>query len=268
MSAQAQAVMQQPALDAPPIASHDVAVRLRRVPTKNDGIPSGAGATSEAPAPRLEARETVLREQAVPKPARRVFPVAEFASELDPAVVKARYLVGPTDPMMVFVGDLDDRHGPDLLIRAMPAILKNHPQVRLVIVGDGQLMWPLKVMSRYMLLDYAIRIVGHVAGRDVRELIAAADVIAVPSRARTEDWQILAGWSARRPVVATHAVAASLCKHEEDSVLVYGNAGSCVWGIERILYDSELGRRIGQAGHQKVVEGILDPPAAEASTEV
>lgn len=186
------------------------------------------------------------------EPPARSFPFEEFASDLDPAVVKARYLVGPVDPTILFVGDLDDRHGPDLLIRAMPSLLKNHPQTRLVIVGDGPLIWPLRVMSRYMLLDYAVRIVGHVDGREVRELIAAADIMAVPSRVKTEDWQILAGWSAHRPVVASNHVSEDLCRHEEDSVLVYPNPGSCVWGLERVLFDADFGRRIGERGYQRV----------------
>jgi len=187
------------------------------------------------------------------EPPKRSFPIEEFVSKLDPAVVKARYQIGPIDPVVVFVGDLDERHGPDLLIRAMPPILKNHPQTRLVIVGDGPMIWPLRVMSRYMLLDYAVRIVGHVGGREVRELIAAADIMAVPSRSKTEDWQILSGWSAQRPVVATYAVAEELCRHEQDSVLIYPNPGSCVWGVERVLHDPDFGRGIGQRGYARVV---------------
>ncbi len=203
---------------------------------------------SEMP-PRHEVPET---EHRPPEPPPRTFPVEEFASSLDPGLVKARYLVGPIDPTIVFVGDLDERHGPDLLMRAMPAVLKNHPQTRLVIVGDGPLIWPLRVMSRYMLLDYAVRIAGHVEGREVRELVAAADVVAVPSRVKTEDWQILAGWSAHRPVVATNIVSDHLCRHEEDSIIVYPNPGSCVWGLERALFDAEVGRRIGERGYQRV----------------
>lgn len=263
MSAQPQAAAEQSALEVPRLSPEDMPVRLRRVYARSEATSPEATTHSMTSAPLVEANAPNPDEALAIKPTRRTFPYPEFASDLDPAVVKARYQVGPIDPMIVFVGDLDDRHGPDVLIRAMPAILKNHPQSRLIIVGDGQLLWPLRVMSRYMLLDYAIRIVGHVGGRDVRELIAAADVVAIPSRVCTEDWQILAGWSARRPVVATHAVAGKLCLHEEDSVLVYGNPASCVWGIERVLYDPDFGRRIGQNGYQRVVEGVLDPVASD-----
>jgi glycosyltransferase involved in cell wall biosynthesis len=183
---------------------------------------------------------------------RWVFPSHEFAPVPDPGEVKARYHVGPVDPTILFVGDLDWRHGPDLLIKALPPVLKNNPQVRLIIAGEGEMLWPLKVQSRYMLLDHAVRIVGDVSGQPVRELVAAADLVAVPSRECTEDWQILAGWAAERPVVATHEVAGHFCVHEEDCVLVYSNQGSCVWGIERLLYDPALARRIGMRGRQRL----------------
>jgi len=195
--------------------------------------------------------------------ARGIFPVEEYEPKLDPAEVKARHAVGPIDPLILFIGDLDERHGPDLALKAMPAILRNSDHARLVVVGDGALLWPLKVQSRYMLLDHATRIVGHLGGREVRDLIAAADIVVVPSRERTEDWQILSAWAARRPVVATHEVADGLCLHEQDAVVIYSNPGSCVWGIERVLFDAELGQRIGERGRSRLEETHGWPAVAE-----
>ena len=194
----------------------------------------------------------------------RSFPYHEFVSDLDPGTVKARYLVGPIDPTLLFVGDLDERHAPDLLIRAMPGLLKKHAQARLIIVGDGPLLWPLRVMSRYMLLDYAVRIPGHIGGREVRELIAASDVMVVPSRAATEDWQILSGWSARRPVVATRAVANGLCAHEENSLLVEAETTALEAALDRVLSDPAFGHRIGDKGHRKVLQDFAGAPAGGA----
>src|SRR5262249_11861190 len=153
--------------------------------------------------------------------ARERFAVEQFESSLDPAEVKARYQVGPTDPMLLYVGDLDERYGPDLVLKAMPAVLRHHKQARLVIVGDGPLQWPLRVYTRCLLLEYAVRVVGSVVEQPLRELFAAADLVCVPSRESTPWWPILAGWAARRPVVATHESAKPLTEHEKDSVLVY-----------------------------------------------
>jgi glycosyltransferase involved in cell wall biosynthesis len=182
------------------------------------------------------------------------FPEHRFNRQLDPGAVKARYQIGPIDPTIVYVGDLDERYGPDLLVKAMPAVLKNHPQARLVIVGDGSEYWPLRVYARYLLLEHAVRLPGHVGGDALDELIAAADVIAVPSREATPWWPILAGWAARRPVVATHTAAPGLLEHEQDAILFYPNVNSCVWGIERVLFDAGLGHRMGEKGHRKLGE--------------
>lgn len=186
--------------------------------------------------------------------ARPLFPMEHFESELDPGAIKARYQVGPVDPVLLFVGDLDERYGPDLLLRAMPALLRHHRQARLVIVGDGHLQWPLRVYARYLLLEHAVRLVGDVQGRAMEELIQAADVIVVPSRESTPWWPIQAGWAARKPVVATHEAARGLTEHEKDSVLVYPSENSIVWGVERVLYDAELQQAIGAAGRHKLEE--------------
>ncbi len=184
------------------------------------------------------------------------FPVAQFAREsektFDPGEIKARYQVGPVDPMIVYVGDLSEQYGPDMLMKAMPAVLRNHPQTRLVIVGYGDLYWPLRVYARYLLLEYAVRIVGDLKTEELTDLIRACDLVAVPSRAATPWWPIQAAWAAKKPMVATHEAAPGLIEHEKDGVLCYPSDNSCVWGIERILFDAELAQRIGQAGYDKV----------------
>jgi glycosyltransferase involved in cell wall biosynthesis len=186
--------------------------------------------------------------------ARTRFPVDHFEKQIDPGEVKARYQVGPVDPTILYVGDLEERYGPDVLMKAMPAILKDNKQVRLIMVGDGSLYWPLRVYARYLLLEHAIRLVGSVEGQAAYELIQAADVIAVPSREQTPWWPILAGWAARRPVAATHHAAPALLEHEQDSVLFYPSENSCVWGIERLLFDVPFGQRLAQKGHAKLEE--------------
>jgi glycosyltransferase involved in cell wall biosynthesis len=185
---------------------------------------------------------------------RQPFPTEKFPKVADPGAVKARYNVGPVDPTIVYLGDLDDRYGPDLLVKAMPPVLRNHPQARLVIVGDGQLYWPLRVYARYLLLEHAVRLVGHLEDDRLHELIGAAEVIAVPSRTATPWWPIQAAWAARRPVIATHNAAPGLLEHEKDAVLFHPNENSCVWGIERILFDPDLGQAIAGRGADKLEE--------------
>lgn len=184
--------------------------------------------------------------------ARGLFDPTPFEVDLDPGAVKARYDIGPLDPIIVYVGDLEERYGPDLILKAMPALLRHHKTARLLIVGDGSQFWPLRVFSRYLLLDHAVHLLGSITGTPCAELIRAADVMVVPSRESTPWWPIQAAWAAGRPVVATHEAARGLVEHEKDSVLVYPSENSLVWGVERVLYDAALQKAIGAAGRVKL----------------
>jgi glycosyltransferase involved in cell wall biosynthesis len=134
----------------------------------------------------------------------------------------------------------------------MPAVLKKRPQARLVIVGAGDLEWPLRVYSRYLLLDHAVRFTGHLEGDALRELIQAADLVVVPSRESTPWWPIQAAWAAHRPVVATHNAAPDLLEHEQDAVLVYPEIPSCAWGIDHVLSEPTLAQDMVRRGSEKL----------------
>ena len=165
-------------------------------------------------------------------PVAKPFPTASFTGVKDPGSIKSRYQIGPVDPMILFVGCVNELHGPDILMRSVPAIIKNHPQARFVFVGDGDMLWPIRVYARYLLLEPVVRLLGHLEGDPVHELIQAADVVVVPSRGPTEPWPIQAAWAARRPLVASHSLAVNgLLEHERDAVLVYPHESSVVWGV-------------------------------------
>ena len=181
-------------------------------------------------------------------------PMAGFRFDADPGEVKQRFTVGPVDPTILYIGDLDERYGPNLLMKAMPAILKEHEQARCVIVGDGELLWPLRVFSRYLLLDHAVRMTGHLADRDLYDLIHAADVIVVPSIDATPWWPIEAAWVASRPVVATREAAPELLEHEQNCLLVEPNEHDLAAGINRVLSNPLLAQAIAREGHIKLDE--------------
>jgi glycosyltransferase involved in cell wall biosynthesis len=196
---------------------------------------------------------------AVPECASRVghlihpFSTEPCAKPLDQGTIKAKYQVGPIDPMILFIGDMDARHGIDVLMKSVPCILKNHPQARFVFVGDGDLHWPMRVHARYLLLEHAVRFAGDVHGSDLHDLIQAADIIAVPSRVATEWWPVQMAWAAGRPVVVSRPLADAMgLQHEQDSVVIYPHESSCVWGIERILHDPGLIPTLAAKGKQQL----------------
>jgi glycosyltransferase involved in cell wall biosynthesis len=179
---------------------------------------------------------------------------APFNTGVDAGVIKARYQIGPIDPTVLYVGDLSERYGPDLLVKALPSLMRNQKQMRLIVAGDGALLWPLKVYARYLLIEHAVRFPGSVEGMNMCELMQAADVVVVPSREATPWWPVLAAWAAKRPLVATHNAAPGLIQHEHDGVLCYPSENSLVWGVERVLNDEKLRATMAKNASAKLEE--------------
>lgn len=180
------------------------------------------------------------------------FPVESFRRALDVGAVKARHMIGPVDPTFLFVGPLDEDHGPDLLMKAIPIILKAHGQARFIFVGEGPLFWMLRIYTRYLNLEHAVRILGHLEGAALNEIVQAADIIIAPERKTGDNWPILAGWAAGKAVVASHEAAQGLITHEQNGVLIYPLADSCAWGACQILKDTELWSRLVENGKEKI----------------
>jgi len=179
-------------------------------------------------------------------------PMAGFEFDLDPGEVKERFDVGPIDPTILFIGDLSERYGANLLMKAMPAVLKKQPQARCIFVGDGDLLWPLRVYSRYLLLDHAVRLAGHVGDKPLFELIHSADIVVVPSLEETPWWPIEAAWVAKRPVVATSEAAPSLLEHERNCTIINPNEKDLASGIWRVLEDRTFAQDIARRGNNQI----------------
>ena len=194
----------------------------------------------------------------IPDFADKVQPLAEnfdpspFRQQLDAGAIKAQYQIGPVDPTILFCGELNEDHGPDLIIKAVPSILKKFPQARFIFVGDGPLFWMLRIYSRYLNLDHAVRITGHLDWKETHALVQACDLLLVPSRKPTENWPILAGWAAGKAVLVSKETAGELVEHEENGIHLLPLPDSCAWGVERVLNDPFIWGRIVENGRAKL----------------
>ena len=150
-------------------------------------------------------------------------------------------------PTLLFLGDLDERHGVDLLLRAMPAILRHHPRARLVVAGDGPLAEPLAAYCRYIQLEEVITFIPPPSGDTLILLMNGADVVVVPGREAVSPDAFDAARLARKPVVATHEAASEWAEHERDALLVYPSENAIAVAVVRLLDDSVLARKLGGA---------------------
>lgn len=83
---------------------------------------------------------------------------------------------------LLYIGRLVPVKGADVLVRAMPAILADHPDVRLDIVGDGPERASIEAIASDLRLSGAVSFHGARDHAAVLEALRAAHVLVVPGR--------------------------------------------------------------------------------------
>ena len=147
---------------------------------------SAAGRTYLRRRSELRARTTFfvcvsehIRQQAIERGVRedkiRTIPIGVDLGFFAPDPLRSRDL----DPIVLFVGRLVEKKGCIHLIRAMSYLEARHPTAKLLIVGDGPLLDPLRAQASARLRRCTF--LGSQPPSVVRDLMYRASVLAVPS---------------------------------------------------------------------------------------
>jgi glycosyltransferase involved in cell wall biosynthesis len=104
-------------------------------------------------------------------------------------------------PVIAFLGVMAAYQGVDLLIDALPRILAERPDARVLLMGFPDDAYRRRVAAAG--LGHAVRFTGRVAYEDVARHLSAADVFVSPKQASSEgNGKLLSYMAIGRPIVA------------------------------------------------------------------
>lgn len=102
----------------------------------------------------------------------------------EPADEALRQSLGLANARIVgFIGSFYAYEGLDLLIEALPAVLRDIPQAHILLVGGGPEEEKLKALTRRLGLEHAVRFIGRVPHGEVQRYYSIVEVLAYPRRA-------------------------------------------------------------------------------------
>jgi glycosyltransferase involved in cell wall biosynthesis len=155
-------------------------------------------------------------------------------------------------PLIVGVGRLSEEKGFDLLLAAL-AKLPTGLDWRCELVGEGPQRAALAELAQRLSLTGRVRFVGPLPPSEVRLRLAAAHLLAAPSRREGFSVVALEAMAAGLPILATTVGALpQLVAADESGVLVKaGDAAELAAALARLLADAELRRRLGAAGRRR-----------------
>jgi glycosyltransferase involved in cell wall biosynthesis len=146
------------------------------------------------------------------------------------------------------VARLHEQKGHAYLLAAAAQV----PDATFVLAGDGPLRAPLEAQARELGISGRCLFLGH--RTDVQDLLAAADLLVLPSLWEGLPVSVLEGMAAGLPIVAT-AIGGTdeAVTHELNGLLVPPrDAGALASAICRVRGDAVLAERLARAGRERV----------------
>lgn len=106
--------------------------------------------------------------------------VALFNAGAKDIELKEKYNI--KGPFLLFVGRLSEKKGVEYLLKAMPRVIEYSPNVKLLIVGHGELEQELKDQAN-SLLEFSNNVIftGGISNSDLPQYYASADIFIGPS---------------------------------------------------------------------------------------
>jgi glycosyltransferase involved in cell wall biosynthesis len=162
----------------------------------------------------------------------------------------------PYGPKMVFAcRQLFPRKGIRFLIQAVAELRPRHPDIRLIIAGDGFERPELEALADTLKVRGITTFLGWVANADLPQYFRSCAVSVIPSLEEGFGIPAAEAMGCEAPVVATDA--GGLPEVVADGVTGFvvpkGNAAALAGAIDKLLADPVLRERMGKAGRERAV---------------
>ncbi len=166
-----------------------------------------------------------------PHPTYNAFKMAGISKE------EARKQIGLEmgKPMLLFFGFVREYKGLKYLIKALPYVKADIPDVKLWVVGDfgdDKEMY-LELILRNNLRDNIVLVDGYVPDKEVEKYFAATDLVALPYISATQSGIAQIAYGFEKPVIATN-----------------------VGGLPDVVEDGKTGYLVGKEDEQALAEAI------------
>ncbi len=168
---------------------------------------------------------------------------------------RAREMFDLSGPVVYFSGTAAADKGTYDLLAAMRLLWGEGRDAMLALTGP--MLSHARVHFAQLPPDEAarVRLLGFVDKATQADVLAAADLLALPSRTDSFGIVFLDAWANGKPVIGANAggIPGVVADGVDGLLVPFGDVPALVSALRRILDDPALARRLGDAGRQKVL---------------
>lgn len=149
--------------------------------------------------------------------------------------------------LCIFTGRMGIEKNLSFLIQAFKQVHGRHPQLRLLLLGDGPILEDLKTEAASSGLEHEIFFPGRVSYSEIPGYYAASDLFVMTSTTEVKPLAVLEAMAASLPVIAVDACGTGdTVTHGHDGLLSKCDIGDYVAILEQAVADRELRLTMGQ----------------------
>jgi glycosyltransferase involved in cell wall biosynthesis len=177
-----------------------------------------------------------------------------FEKRGDGRLLREELGLPPESAVVAVIGRLSAEKGQALLLGAARQLVRDFPEVRFLLVGDGPLRGRLEQLTEE--LGLASRVLFTGTRDDVHRIFSLSDCLVIPSLREGLPMVLLEAMASQTPVVATTVGdIPSVVEHGVSGLLVApSDVPSLAEAIRTILRDPARARTLAEAGRARVSE--------------
>jgi phosphatidylinositol alpha-1,6-mannosyltransferase len=165
--------------------------------------------------------------------------------------------------VIVSVGRLVHRKGQDVLIDAMPAIIKEVPEAHILMIGEGPYRSYLENRVKTLGLQEHVTFIGRIQYVDLPKHICVGDLFVMPSRSRLAGLEVeglgivyLEASACGLPVIAGNSGGApdAVLQGETGLVVDGTSTAEVATAVIELLQDADRSKAMGIRGRQWIIQ--------------
>jgi glycosyltransferase involved in cell wall biosynthesis len=183
--------------------------------------------------------------------------IEKFNPNIDAGELRGKLHIAQDDKVIVYIGTLFEFSGLDLYLRQFPAVLKEFPEAKLVIVGGGALSEKLQNLTVDLKLAENVILTGFQPFDMMPQYINMADICINPFEINVATNDIIPGkilqyLACVKPVLATPLPGMVSSLEGPKQGLVYSKIDDFADNTVKLLRDTQMAKHIGENGFRYV----------------
>ncbi len=160
---------------------------------------------------------------------------------------------GFNDTTVIHAGRLSEERNIDVMIRAMPQVVKKVPEAMLALAGHGSDQEKLRKLSVSLGVERSVVFIGTLTKPDLNEAYNAAELFVITSTSDTQSMVMMQAMSAGLPIIAVRARAFPEYVNEKNGMLVRpGDPDDVARSMIHMLSNRSERIRLGNSARESV----------------